>query len=117
MDAARAFTKCGDDAKGTQTKHRDVYLKIAAGCWGESGADPKAAEMFLESKCYALSAQHYHRAGLYDQMIDVLREHAAHVPNALKERLEDDAKYHYLVCMLVFPTFFDAEEAYISGMS
>lgn len=107
MSAARDFTKCGDDAKGESTKHRYVYLKIAAECWGESGADHKAAKTFLEAKCYGLSAQYYRRAGLFDEMVGVLREYVADVPDVLKKRLEDDAKHHYfLVRYLRFSVVF-----------
>jgi hypothetical protein len=86
---------CGDDTNHRQKKHRKVYLKIAAECWSNSGDCSKAAEMFMKADEYTLAAQHYRRAEMFDQMIDVLRVHTVDIDRMIETQLMNDARKFY----------------------
>lgn len=93
LEAAKAFrvsAKLGKTAKEKRTYHR-----IAAECFVEGCDDGGAAEDYLSASEYTKSAQHYRKAGMFDEAVHVIKNHEDKIPPAAAEKIIDVAKIHY----------------------
>ncbi|EIN13316.1 P-loop containing nucleoside triphosphate hydrolase protein [Punctularia strigosozonata HHB-11173 SS5] len=89
--AARAFLTSAEGA----TKEKIAYYKIAGQCFVEAEDDVSAAKAFLHAREYTSAAQHFRKAGLFDDAISVIRDHKNDVAEEVAERIVNVARIHY----------------------
>ncbi|THH32624.1 hypothetical protein EUX98_g1581 [Antrodiella citrinella] len=110
LAAAEAFLS---SAKVAPTE-KLAYYRIAAECFSEGGEDGRAAEAYLSASEYTRSAQHYRKAGMFDEAVDVVQKHSEDIPSPSAEKIIDVAKIHYFTknkldqATRLFPTIEEA---------
>ncbi|KAH8101589.1 hypothetical protein BXZ70DRAFT_104267, partial [Cristinia sonorae] len=93
LTAAYAFLSSAKVAENRQ--ERLAYYRIAAECFAEGDDFGKAGEAYLSAAEYTRSAQHYRKAGMFDEAVDVIKAHNKDIPEQAAEKIMDIAKIHY----------------------
>ena len=91
--AAEAFI--GSAKAAAHTKERLAYYRIAAECFADVESHSAAAQTFLLASEYTRAAQHYRKAGLFDEAVAVIRAHREDIPAAVSDKIIHVAKIHY----------------------
>jgi hypothetical protein len=89
-EAAIAFKRCAEAAD----KEKTTYYRRAGECFARANQDIEAAQAFLASTDYTLSARHYRKADHFDEAVDVVRNY--NVEASVAETLIDVAKLYYI---------------------
>ncbi|TCD62368.1 hypothetical protein EIP91_006977 [Steccherinum ochraceum] len=93
IDAAEAFLASAEVAESRQ--ERLAYYRIAAECFTEGDENGRAAAAYLSATEYTRSAQHYRKAGMFDEAVNVVQTHRKDIPAPAAEKIIDVAKLHY----------------------
>lgn len=93
LATARAFFSSAKVADSRQEKL--AYYRIAAECFSEGDDYGSAAKAYLSALEYTRSAQHYRKAGMFDEAVDVIQTHRKDIPAPAAEKILDVAKIHY----------------------
>jgi tetratricopeptide (TPR) repeat protein len=101
--AAEAFMGCA--AVAFKDMERQGYFRIAGECYLKNEDNPRAAQAFRNAKEYTLAAQHYRKAGLFDDAIQVIESHREDILPDVAESIVD-------VVRLVY--FRDTQVTYVS---
>lgn len=94
--AANAFNRCAAGAEQRQKKQRIVWYRNAAECFLHAGEDGKAAVAYVGAAEYTLAARHYRKAGMFDEVVEVIQKHEDKVETTIADRLMNVAKIFYL---------------------
>ena len=92
-EAATAFQRSA--AASTIQNEVLAYNRIAGDCYAEIGDHAGAGAAYRAAKEFARSAQHYRKAGLFDNAVDVIRSHSNAIPKADAESIMTVAKLYY----------------------
>ncbi|TFK51884.1 hypothetical protein OE88DRAFT_1483274 [Heliocybe sulcata] len=91
MLAAEAFC---DVASSSGKDHiKRIYMRNAANCYLQGGDDERAAKAFYDAEEFTLAARQYHKAGLVDDAIRVVRD--TEVEQEVAERVVLTARLFY----------------------
>ena len=90
--AAEAFTTSAQDA----TKEKKTYYRIAGECYVHANDDYKAAQAYRSAEEFTLSAQHFRKAGKFEDAVDVIRLHKKHITPAVAESIVDVSRLYFL---------------------
>lgn len=96
IEAANAFNRCAAAAEEGQRRQRIVWYRNAAECFIHAGEDGKAATAYVNATEYTLAARYYRKAGMFDKVVEVIKEHEDKVETAVADRLINVAKIFYL---------------------
>ena len=94
VKAAEAFVLCARTA--THTGEVQVYYRIAAQCFLESGEDKRSAECCLLCGDYTQCALCYCKGGAIEDAVHVVTAHGASIEASVVKTVLDVAKVHYL---------------------
>jgi hypothetical protein len=94
LRAANAFLHCAGEA--TKEKSRRVYYRNAAGCYVEKGDIRQAAKAFHDAKEYALAAEQYGNAELFDDVTRIIRCHQNEMEPEVVQKLKVVSRTFYL---------------------
>ena len=89
--AAEAFIASAKDAV-METK---AYYRIAAECYVHAGDDHKAARAYVAATEYTLAAQHYRKAGMFDEAVDLISRHGDCIDGPTLESVRNVARLFY----------------------
>ncbi|OCH88979.1 hypothetical protein OBBRIDRAFT_757238 [Obba rivulosa] len=92
VEAAEAFMTSAEEA----VKEKRSYFRIAAECYVQSGNDAKAANAYFQASEFTLSAQHYRKAGMFDEAVKVIQEHHHVIIPQVAETIIDVSRLEYL---------------------
>ncbi|OBZ79120.1 TPR and ankyrin repeat-containing protein 1 [Grifola frondosa] len=90
--AAEAFLKSAEQA----VKERRAYYRIAAECYVLSGDDRKAGQAYLSALEFTLSAQHFRKAGRFDEAVKVIKAHRSEMTHTVADSIVDVSRLYYL---------------------
>ena len=94
LRAANAFLHCAGET--TKEKFRRVYYRNAAGCYVERGDIRQAAKAFYDAKEYALAAEQYGNAELFDDVTRIICCHQNEMEPQLVQKLKVICRTFYL---------------------
>ncbi|KIJ60100.1 hypothetical protein HYDPIDRAFT_32524 [Hydnomerulius pinastri MD-312] len=94
LTAADAFSKSGDDAPAGPDKLQ--YYRNAADCYIRTGDDRKAAVAYVAAQEYDLAARRYWKAGLFDNMLEILHEHPQKISSESTDELYNVCRLFYI---------------------
>lgn len=92
--AAKAFLRSASMA--TTRKETLAYYRNAAECFVEADDDHEAAKAYLSAEEFTRSAQHYRKAGSFDEAVHVVQAHRQHISPVDAEVIIDVAKLYYV---------------------
>ncbi len=90
--AAKAFIA----SAGVAITEKKAYYRIAAQCYVDSGEDHKAAQAYSLATEYTLAAQHYRKAGKFEEAVDVIKEHKGRMQSTVVQSIVDVSKLYFL---------------------
>ncbi|KAH9919767.1 uncharacterized protein BXZ73DRAFT_104875 [Epithele typhae] len=96
---AAAFVKAADAFVSSATAavtEKKAYYRIAGECFVAGGDDVKAAQAYRSAEEYTLAAQHFRRAGKFDDAIDVIQSHKGLVAAAVADSILGVSKLYFL---------------------
>ena len=91
---AEAFLASAQDA--TIFRERSEYYRIAAEAFLVLKDHAQAAKAFENASEFTEAAQHYRRAGMFDETVSVIKNHGGAVDPAVADKLTNVARYYYL---------------------
>ncbi|TFK51882.1 hypothetical protein OE88DRAFT_1699141 [Heliocybe sulcata] len=91
-EAADAFAAVGNAASRANLKRR--YMRHAADCFVEAGDDRSAGQAFYDAEEFDRAAHQYHKAGLFDEAVEVVR--GREVDLRLKDKVVRTARLFYI---------------------
>ena len=94
VTAAEAFLQSA--AVAAVREETLAYYRNAAECFAEVDELRRAAEAYIRAEEFTLSSQYYRRAGLFDEVVQVVLRHRPRIPEASAAALIYVAKLHYL---------------------
>ena len=92
VTAAEAFIASAQAA----VTEKKAYYRIAAQCYVDSGEDYKAAEAYLLATEYTLAAQHFRKAGKFEEAVNVIKQHKERMQVDVVERIVDVSRLYFL---------------------
>ncbi|PIL29959.1 hypothetical protein GSI_07870 [Ganoderma sinense ZZ0214-1] len=92
VTAAEAFIASAQ----TAITEKKAYYRIAAQCYVDSGDDYKAAQAYASATEYTLAAQHYRKAGKFEEAVDVIKQHKGRMQSDVVESIVDVSKLYFL---------------------
>ncbi|KAM5542264.1 hypothetical protein V8D89_004137 [Ganoderma adspersum] len=92
ITAAEAFIASAQAA----VTEKKAYYRIAAHCYVDSGEDYKAAEAYSLAMEYTLAAQHYRKAGKFEDAVDVIKQHRGRMQADVVESIVDVSRLYFL---------------------
>ena len=92
IDAAEAFATSAQDA----VTEKKAYYRIAAECYVHSKDDYKAAQAYSSAAEYTLAAQHYRKAGKFDEAVHIVQSHKDKVATHVAESIVDVSRLYFL---------------------
>lgn len=92
INAANAFMHCVPDSPDESA----AYNYAAGQCYAQAGKDENAAKAFMAASEYTLAAQHFRKAGLFDELVKVMLGHRDHIMPDVAEELIDIARIYFL---------------------
>lgn len=93
-EAAKAFIEAAAEAEDGSEQR--TYYRIAGECYTRTGDDRKAGCAFRSAQEYALAAQHFRRAGSFDEAVQVVKEHEDDIPAEISQRIIEVSKLQYI---------------------
>ncbi|KAI0770957.1 hypothetical protein BD413DRAFT_613484 [Trametes elegans] len=90
--AAEAFLASAEDA----VTEKRAYYRIAAECFVNSGDDQKGAQAYLDAGEYTLAAQHFRKAGKFNEAVAVVKAHKGQMSASVAETIVEVTKLYYL---------------------
>ena len=90
--AAEAFITSAQAA----VTEKKAYYRIAAQCYVDSDEDYKAAEAYLLATEYTLAAQHFRKAGKFEEAVNVIKQHKERMQVDVVERIVDVSRLYFL---------------------
>lgn len=90
--AAKAFL---ESAEAAVTEKR-AYYRIAAECYAHAGNDYKAGQAYSSATEYTLSAQHFRKAGKFEEAVDVVKAHRDKVTATVAESIVEVSRLYFL---------------------
>ncbi|TFK88273.1 hypothetical protein K466DRAFT_598787 [Polyporus arcularius HHB13444] len=90
--AAEAFIASAQDA----ITEKRAYYRIAAECYVHAGDDPKAARAYVAATEYTLAAQHFRKAGLFEDAVSVVQSHKDKVLSTVASSIVDVSRLYFL---------------------
>ncbi|KAH9919768.1 uncharacterized protein BXZ73DRAFT_104876 [Epithele typhae] len=96
---AAAFVKAADAFVSSATAavtEKKAYYRIAGECFVAGGDDVKAAQAYRFAEEYTLAAQHFRKAGKFDDAIDVIQSHKGLVAAAVADSILGVSKLYFL---------------------
>ena len=90
--AAEAFIASAQVA----VTEKKAYYRIAAQCYVDSGDDCKAAQAYSLATEYTLAAQHYRKAGKFEDAVEVIKQHKGRMQADVVESILDVSRLYFL---------------------
>lgn len=90
--AAQAFIASAQEA----ITEKRAYYRIAAECHVQSGNDHKAAQAYSLAMEYTLAAQHFRKAGKFEEAVNIIKAHKAEVAASVAENIVDVSRLYFL---------------------
>ncbi|KAI1785420.1 hypothetical protein LXA43DRAFT_132940 [Ganoderma leucocontextum] len=90
--AAEAFISSARDA----ITEKKAYYRIAAQCYVESSDDYRAAHAYSQATEYTLAAQHYRKAGKFEEAVYVIKQHKGKMQADVVESIMDVSRLYFL---------------------
>ncbi|RPD59343.1 hypothetical protein L226DRAFT_495257 [Lentinus tigrinus ALCF2SS1-7] len=91
LKAADAFNKVADGSE-----HSERFYRCAAECYTRGGDDRMAGAAYRAAAEYSLAAQHYRKAGCFDEAVEVVRTHRDEVSSAVQQHIIEVSKLQYV---------------------
>ncbi|KAI0258666.1 hypothetical protein BC834DRAFT_835038 [Gloeopeniophorella convolvens] len=91
---AKAFMVSARDA--TIVRERTEYFRIAAEAYLVLEDHAKAAHAYEQGSRFTEAAQHYRKAGMFDNAVSVIKNHGSAMDASVASKLTDVARYFYL---------------------
>lgn len=92
VTAAEAFLASARDA----ITEKNAYYRIAAECFAHCEDHVRAAKAYLDASEYDLAAQHYRKAGNFDEAVDVIKSHKSDMSASVVENITEVSKLFFL---------------------
>ncbi|TBU21885.1 hypothetical protein BD311DRAFT_811916 [Dichomitus squalens] len=92
LAAAEAFIASAREA----VTEKKAYYRIAAQCYVDGGEDFKAAQAYALAAEYTLAAQHYRKAGKFEDAVDIIKVHRAEMQVEVVESIVDVSRLYFL---------------------
>ncbi|KAI0716097.1 hypothetical protein C8T65DRAFT_606293 [Cerioporus squamosus] len=90
--AAEAFLASAQDA----ITEKKAYYRIAAECYVHAGDDQKAARAYVSATEYTLAAQHFRKAGMFEEAVSVVKAHKDKVAENVASSIIDVSRLYFL---------------------
>ena len=92
---AKAFlTSAGET--GATSREQSEYYRLAAEAFLTLEDHAQAAQAFEKASKFTNAAQNYHRAGMFNELVAVIKNHRAAMDSSVAEKLTNVARYYYL---------------------
>ncbi|KAI0656836.1 hypothetical protein C8Q70DRAFT_1046658 [Cubamyces menziesii] len=115
--AADAFLQSAQEA--SDVDDQQSYYRIAGDCYAKGRQDRAAAEAFYAARDYNNAAKHYRAAGMFDDALNVVKDHQRDVERSVADGIVAVAKLQFLrenevqkAC-----TLFDSEDEALEYMA
>ncbi|TFK38654.1 hypothetical protein BDQ12DRAFT_96280 [Crucibulum laeve] len=92
QDAADAFLSCAEQESG---KYRSEYFRISGQCFEEASQDMLAAWAYLKGQEYSLAARAFRKVGMFDEAVEIVREHEMEMEPHVVQNVKDVARLVY----------------------
>ncbi|KAI0757675.1 hypothetical protein C8Q80DRAFT_1134839, partial [Daedaleopsis nitida] len=96
---ATAFTHAADaffiSAKAA-VKEKRAYYRIAAECYVHAGDDYKAGQAYSSATEYTLAAQHFRKAGKFEDAVNIVKAHKDKVTATVAESIVEVSRLYFL---------------------
>ncbi|KDQ58729.1 hypothetical protein JAAARDRAFT_155337 [Jaapia argillacea MUCL 33604] len=96
LATAEAFIDCARTAHYDRENLKHIYLKNVAESYVHAGDDPKAAKAFQDACEFTLAAQHYSKASLFDEAVEVIRAHRGEMSEPVASQIVHLARLFYV---------------------
>jgi len=93
--AAEAFSTCANGSQPHQRKEKLVYHTNAAECFLQGHKFKEAGSNFIHAEKYSKAACAYREGGHFDEMVEILEEHAEQIGAHLLVQLRKVATMNY----------------------
>ena len=95
IEAGKAFSTCAKQTLPHQGRGRLMYYTNAAECFIQGRRYKKAGSCFVHAERYSKAARTYRDGGHFDEMVEVLEEHAQDIEPNLLAQLTKVAQMNY----------------------
>jgi len=95
-EAGEAFSACVNEHLSHKRRERLVYYTNAAECFIQGRKLMEAGDCFVHAEQYSRAARVYREGGHFDQMVEVLEEHADKIEPNIVAQLKKIAQMNYL---------------------
>ena len=92
--AADAFLQSAQEA--SDVDDQQSYYRIAGDCYAKGRQDRAAAEAFYAARDYNNAAKHYRAAGMFDDALNVVKDHQRDVERSVADGIVAVAKLQFL---------------------
>ncbi|EJF58550.1 P-loop containing nucleoside triphosphate hydrolase protein, partial [Dichomitus squalens LYAD-421 SS1] len=92
--AAEGFVAAAQGAG--EPEDQRTYYRIAAECYVRCGDSGKAGAAYRHAGEYTLSAQHFRKAGMFDDAVEVIQVHETDVRPDVAQSIIDVSKLYYI---------------------
>lgn len=94
-EAAEAFSTCANESLPHQRRERLAYYTNAAECFVQGRKLMEAGDCFVHAEQYSRAARVYREGGHFDEMVEVLEEHADKIEPNIVAQLKKIAQMNY----------------------
>lgn len=94
VKAAHAFKKSGEQAGAWA--ERLTYFRVAAECYSQAEDYCEGARAYLLAQDFNMAAATYRKAGLFDDAVAIIRDHANSMDPGVVKAVTDVARLEYL---------------------
>ena len=94
-EAGEAFSTCANKSSPQQRGERLAYYTNAGDCFVQGRRLEEAGGCFVHAEKYTRAACVYREGGHFDEMVEVLEEHADEIEAVLLAQLKKVAQMHY----------------------
>lgn len=95
IEAAMAFSTCGQSAPLKLEEERKVYYKNAGDCFSEGRKLDEAGKSYVKAEKYTLAVWAYRKGGHFDEMVEVLQLYGKSIDSEDVHRLTQVAQMFY----------------------
>ncbi|KAI9068145.1 hypothetical protein FKP32DRAFT_1672451 [Trametes sanguinea] len=92
LTAANAFVSSAQDA----VTEKRAYYRIAAECYVHAGDDYRGAQSYENASEFTLAAQHYRKAGKFDEAVAVVKHHRDQVSASVADSIVEVSRLYFL---------------------
>ena len=97
---SEAFIKAADafsaSVPGALREEKRSYHRNAGECYERGGDNKRAAESYLDAEQYDLSAKLFRKAGLFDEALDVVKNHEDKMNESVVRSIVEVSKIQFL---------------------